>query len=326
MNLGVDRAFSWYSVNRLKPGDIALLGDGQIHAVLAVADRSGGRRRIKTINQKGQHKRFVSEGMLERPLSVSGVDFLNHSDLRSASFHAEITKELKSCFSAEVKEVARLHKELSKLSRRLHQLDLEKLETDLVGQLVSTAQVLEARNLANNWSLTEYGQNLTKIYSECDLVVVEALNEGCFDDLTPPELAALLSIFVYSHRGNSEDAEPLNNEIVQKKIREIESISSDIALLEKKFGVESTATLDSRYAGKIYAWASGQNFSDVLDSTTSGGEFVRNVRLVIDLLRQLRSVSHTELKKVVSRAIEVLERGVVVVTTSFSDESEGIEV
>ena len=167
---------------------------------------------------------------------------------------------------------------------------------------------------------------MTKIYSECDLVVVAALNEGCFDGLTPPELAALLSVFVYSHRGNSEDPEPLNSEIVQKKIREIELIANDIALLEKRFGVESTATLDSRYAGKIYDWALGQNFSDVLDSTTSGGEFVRNVRLVIDLLRQIRSVSHTELRKVVSRSIETLERGVVVVTTSFSEKSESIEV
>ncbi len=113
---------------------------------------------------------------------------------------------------------------------------------------------------------------------------------------------------------------------MHKKIREIELIANDIELLEKKFGVESTATLDSRYAGKIYDWALGQSFSEVLDSTTSGGEFVRNVRLVIDLLRQIRSVSHTELRKVASQSIETLERGVVVVTTSFSEESESIEV
>ena len=326
LNSRMNTEISWHSISRLKPGEIVLLGDGQIHAVLAVADRSGGRKRIKTINQKGQYRRFVSEGILESPLHVSKIDFLNHGDLRRTSFHKEIIKELNKRFSAGVKEAGRLQKELFKLSRRLHELELGKLETDLVGQLASTAQVLEERDLANNWSLTESGQNLKKIYSECDLVVVEALNAGCFDGLTPPELAALLSIFVYSHRGNSEDPDPLNSAIVHKKIREIELIANDIELLEKKFGVESAATLDSRYAGKIYDWALGLNFSDVLDSTTSGGEFVRNVRLVIDLLRQIRSVSHTELRKVVSQSIETLERGVVVVTTSFSEESESIEV
>ena len=78
----------------------------------------------------------------------------------------EIIKELNKRFSAGVKEAGRLQKELFKLSRRLHELELGKLETDLVGQLASTAQVLEERDLANNWSLTESGENLKKIYSE----------------------------------------------------------------------------------------------------------------------------------------------------------------
>ena len=196
LNSKVNGEISWHSISRLKPGDSALLGDSQIHAVLAVADRSGGRKRIKTINQKGQYRRFASEGMLESSLYISKIDFLNHGDLRDTSFHREIRKELDRCFSVEVEEVARLQKELFKLSRRLHEFDLKKSETDLVGQLVSSANVLEERNLADDWSLTEYGQNLKNIYSECDLVVGEALNKGCFDGLTPPELAALLSIFV----------------------------------------------------------------------------------------------------------------------------------
>ena len=115
LNSRMNTEISWHSISRLKPGEIVLLGDGQIHAVLAVADRSGGRKRIKTINQKGQYRRFVSEGLLESPLHVSKIDFLNHGDLRRTSFIRKYER-VKQAFLRGGERSRSTTKELFKLS------------------------------------------------------------------------------------------------------------------------------------------------------------------------------------------------------------------
>jgi len=89
--------------------------------------------------------------------------------------------------------------------------------------------------------------------------------------------------------------------------------------------MDSKVVIDSRYAEKIYSWASGQDLGSVLDSATSGGEFVRNVRLVSDLLRQIRTISDAGLQKVAAESIKALERGVVVVTAVFEGSEEDLE-
>ncbi|MCP3993403.1 MAG: hypothetical protein GY724_30340, partial [Actinomycetia bacterium] len=47
------------------------------------------------------------------------------------------------------------------------------------------------------WALTPSGQRLARLYHECDLLVVEALEEGLFDGLNNAEVAAMASSFVY---------------------------------------------------------------------------------------------------------------------------------
>ena len=43
----------------------------------------------------------------------------------------------------------------------------------------------------------------------------------------------------------------------------------------------------------------------------TGGEFVRNVRLSIDLLKQISSVTRPETAKLALQTVELMERGIV---------------
>ena len=156
-------------------------------------------------------------------------------------------------------------------------------------------------------------------------MIVEALKDELFAGLTAAELAAVVSVFVYSHRGRPDDFTPLKNKKIRERVEAIEKIAKTITDLEWELGMDSKVILDSRYAEKIYSWASGHDLGAVLDSATSGGEFVRNVRLVSDLLRQIRTIGNAELQKVAAESIKTLERGVVVVTASFEDVEEDLE-
>ena len=54
LSFNMHKEFEQCKVSTLQPGDVVLLEDGQIHAILTISDRSGGRRRIKTVNQIGK--------------------------------------------------------------------------------------------------------------------------------------------------------------------------------------------------------------------------------------------------------------------------------
>ena len=313
------------AVTDLQSGDVVLLEDGQIHAILTISDRSNGRRRIKTLNQIGKFSRFASEGILNDPLRLRHIESVGHTGLRDSKTQREIIASLNELFTSEIKKCGQLRRKIFRLKQRIRNSEFDTIENDLVDQLQATAKVLEERGLSKGWSLTEKGQVLTRIYSECDLVLVEVLNAGLLEDLDASELAAVISIFVYSHRGRPDEFEPLTNQKIVRRIEEIEKVAHEITDLEKKLGMDSRMTLDSGYAEKIYAWASGQDLGEVLDSATSGGEFVRNVRLVTDLLRQIRAISSAGLKKNAAESIEALERGVVTVTAAFEDEEENVE-
>jgi ATP-dependent RNA helicase HelY len=63
----------------------------------------------------------------------------------------------------------------------------------------------------------------------------------------------------------------------------------------------------------MYAWASGDDLTDILeDEEMTGGDFVRNVKQVIDLLRQIADVApDPETAATARAAADACRRGVV---------------
>ena len=54
--------------------------------------------------------------------------------------------------------------------------------------------------------VTASGRMLARIYAELDLVAAECIREGVFDDLTAPQLAAVLSSLVFQARRSDDGA------------------------------------------------------------------------------------------------------------------------
>ena len=72
----------------------------------------------------------------------------------------------------------------------------------------------------------------------------------------------------------------------------IERIWQDLNLTERDQRLRETRRPDPGFTAAIYAWADGDELADILeDEEMTGGDFVRNVKQVIDLLRQIADVA-----------------------------------
>ena len=129
-----------------------------------------------------------------------------------------------------------------------------------------------------------------------DLLLAEALRTGLLDGTTVPELAALVSCFTYEHRGPEDAALPpvrWPSSRVAKRAREMERLWRDLSANEDDAGLPETRTVDPGLVEAMHAWAAGESLADVLedDEDLTGGDFVRHVKQVVDLLHQVADVA-----------------------------------
>ncbi|MBC8364474.1 MAG: DEAD/DEAH box helicase [Actinobacteria bacterium] len=196
----------------------------------------------------------------------------------------------------------------------------------LVDSLGALLEVLGARGMVDGWALTDKGLPLVGIYNEADLLIVEALAAGIFENLDPPGLAAVLSALTYRHRGPVEPEERSLHGPAGRRLTELEGLWADLAAAEEAAGLEALPQPDPGFARVVLSWTAGRDLADVLGSVGehafTGGEFVRNVRLVADLLRQVAKVGPSRVARVARQAVGELERGVVSLTREGNGETD----
>ena len=181
-------------------------------------------------------------------------------------------------------QVERLERELADLDRRIGSS-----AGSVARRFDAVLGLLEAWGFVRDWSLTDRGELLVRTYHESDLLLAEAVARGLFDDLDPPAVAALASCVTYEHRSRIPPPPPwFPSADVRGRFEQLERIGRDLQAAERKAELPETRLPDPTFAALAHAWASGTDLATVLDDEDlSGGDFVRNIRQLIDLLRQL---------------------------------------
>lgn len=182
--------------------------------------------------------------------------------------------------------------------------------------------ILDTWSYVDGWSLTSKGECLSRLFHESDLLIAECLHRGVMDDLDPPTLAAITSSFVYEHRSSSPAPAPwFPSKEARSRWRSIEAISSELRRMEIDNGVPAHRGPDPTFASVAYAWAAGEEFAQIIDDEElSGGDFVRNIKQLIDLLRQISIVAPNESTRIHAvKASGLLQRGVVDASSSFAE-------
>jgi ATP-dependent RNA helicase HelY len=178
----------------------------------------------------------------------------------------------------------------------------------LVGDFKRVAAVLERTGCLDGWSVTEKGQLLRRIYHEADLLIVNCIWAGILEDLDPTELAAALAGLCAEdkqrgRRGSRRFKDDLARAILQQ--------ARELNRIEHSFGVPPTKAPVFDYEEPVVLWAEGADLDEVLSVTDlSGGDFVRLIRQVLDLLSQFREVGVLS-REVIDQATAALERGIV---------------
>jgi len=208
--------------------------------------------------------------------------------------------------------------------------DIARLQRQVASRSESLARhfdrvltVLEAWHYIDGWSLGEAGKLLARLNSEGELVLAESLREGHLDGTDAAELAALVSVFTFQRRG--PEAEPMpprrwpTNQVA-RRARAIDGIWRDLHVAERDARLAETRRPDPGFTAAVYNWARGDELSEVLeDEEMTGGDFVRNVKQTIDLLRQIAEVAPDPVTRATAHAAaDACRRGVIAASSAVS--------
>jgi ATP-dependent RNA helicase HelY len=185
--------------------------------------------------------------------------------------------------------------------------------TETLGrQFDRVVAVLQELGHVHGFSLTEKGERLRRIYAEGDVLVSQGLADGLFDDLDPPEFAALVSAVVYESRERVARRADIPTSELRDRLRAMNQVWTTVRQVEHAHQVELVRELDPGFMGTLFDWAEGTPLEDVLSaSALAAGDFVRNCKQVLDLLRQIEAVAPPSVAPTARAAHDAVNRSVV---------------
>jgi ATP-dependent RNA helicase HelY len=340
------------ALEKVRPGDVLLVpgarAGGRV-AVLSTARRRGGDVRLRVVTADGRLLSIGPKNFPAPPRAVATVNLPSPYTPNSSAFQKQVASALLAArldrqddgapisrrqwrgdVAMSQAGAAARHPVASCPDERAHvraldradrlARDAERLQRRVKGRVESLARqfdrvlrVLEAWGYVDGWSLTEAGERLARIYHEEDLLIAECLGQGLLDGLEPAELAGAVSSFTFEARGQAEGSAWFPTPRVRRRWVEIDRLAADLNVAEDEAGLPLTRRPDPGFAGLAAAWAAGEELAEVIeDEEISGGDFVRNVKQLVDLLRQLGDVAADPATASAARsAADRLMRGVV---------------
>lgn len=327
-------------LSALKPGDVIATPDDPSVAVLSVAYRKGGSIQVKVLTPG---RRIEVYGMpdfdvapevtgtveLPSPYLPDDPDFRAQVAARLARVRRRDSRGKRATETEDVVDhpvarcadldlhlraldrVARLEREVADIDGRIA------AQTGTLGvQFERVLDVLDTWGYVDGWSVTDRGALLAGVYHESDLVVAESIASGCFDGLDAPELAAVASVLVYEHRAPGlAPSAVYPSRRVQERAQQIDAIVRRVQLSEEQAGLPLSRLVDHGFVHMAHEWCAGGGLADLLDDgrlELTGGDFVRTIRQLIDLVRQVGQLAPlAETRTTARRAVGALERGVV---------------
>ncbi len=213
------------------------------------------------------------------------------------------------------------HEAQQRLTDRAHgetvrlRASIEQRSGSLVRRFHLLAEVLRRRGYIERSSdtVTPDGRALAGIYADVDLLVAELLVRGHLDGHAPEDLVGIAALLV--HEPRRDDVMPpdsLPTAGLDRMAATIGGLAAELRTVEEEVGVTPMRELDAGFVAPVVRWSRGLTLEEAVgDLEVSGGDFVRNVKQVIDLLGQLRDVSTGERRLGFETAMRSLQRGIV---------------
>ena len=326
------------AVESLRPGHVILV-DGVRLAVVSTAFRRG-EVRLHLVDTKGRFATLNADAFDRPPEPVAHLRLPTPYEPRSRRFQdrtgallaravvkgieaaADPEESSESSGGGGVESCPDLARHLEaaderdRLQRRIDELGrrIDHRRGSLVRQFDLIHGLLERWQFVDGWELTVRGEVLSRVFHESDLLCALVVCEGVLDGLSPAELAAVVSMLTYEHRSKEPPPEPwYPSRLVRRRAADLEDLVGRLNRDEVGLGLPPTRHADPSFMALAYAWVAGESFQVVNeDELLSGGDFVRNIKTLIDLLRQIAEVApHRDTRSAAAQAAEAMFHGVV---------------
>ncbi len=332
----------------LRPGDVIFVPRAKRRGLAVVLSNREGRPTV--LAQDRKFFRLSARDFQEPPAPLATVPLPRSGSARSARYRRDVASRLvaldvrpprrsRAPVDAEAdREAAHLERQAerhpchacaerpsherwavraSELERQVRGIERRirtRTET-LARQFERVIDVLQELGFVQDFAILPKGRTLARIYGEGDVLVAEALAEGLLAGLAPSEAAALVSTVVYESRERVPEPGVMPTIETADRFARLQRIWHRVRRAEDGHQVELCRELDDGFASVIYRWSEGQPLEDVLHETgMAAGDFVRNCKQLLDLLRQIEDVAGEEAAEVVRRARATVNRGVVAYT------------
>lgn len=335
----------------LRPGDVVHAG-GKIGRVV-VLRRGGGRgpHKVTALSERGKTVRLGPGSFREPPSPEAQIHLPEPYAPKNPGFRREAAARLRRARGgggrarrrrSDDGETTRLEASLEahpvhacpardehlealtrlrRAERRLRGLERRAARgpATLARRFEDVLGVLERWGYVSGWQLAPAGQVLRRLYSESDLLVSECLRRGLLDDLEPAEMAAAASLFSYEERGPRTARARVSwpTERLARRAHRIEDLWEELRRAESRAGLTETPAPERGFVETAHAWAQGETLDDVLlEEEMSGGDFVRNMKQLVDLLQQISEAADSaSVARRARQAADALFRGVVEVSS-----------
>ena len=319
------------AISKLKPGDVI-----DVAGPVVVLSSAWRRKEVqlKVIDQDGAIHIVDPEALTEVPQMVRTLTLPQPFNPTSRSHQHDLVGQLRGVRrrnSSKKKRNTSKQKNYAKATeasgpwrdakrgqstRELRRLDARIAERKgrLDDRFRAVVGLLSELNYIHEWTLTEAGQTLLGTFHELDLVIVESLHAGHLDDHEPAILAGVISTFVYQARGRDDAPPPwFPDEGSRRAARGIEATLHEVQRLESAYGLPESRDVDAGLVAATHGWAAGGGLGDILDTEElSGGDFVRTMKQVVDVLSQIAQVApKPATRRSAQAAVELVQRGIV---------------
>ncbi|MYD05071.1 MAG: DEAD/DEAH box helicase [Acidimicrobiia bacterium] len=186
----------------------------------------------------------------------------------------------------------------------------------LLDRFHRSRRLLEELGYLKDWKLEPKGEALRVVYSDLDLLLVEAIGYRIFGGLEVQELAALLSTFAFEPRRDEDEFEGWPTERLERAWEGLGHLAEEVFHAEESHRLPLSRSPHPGFARLAYDWAGGVDLDELMeDNPLEAGDFVRTTRTVLDLIRQVgdaaRVLDIEDLEQTVREGRKVIDRGVV---------------
>jgi len=315
-------------------------GEMEVMAMIldSIAEVSSVRINLPNDLTRADHKLMVKETLKEIVATYKGnlplIDPIVDMKINDESLVKAIGKkgklekskqELENHFDAETlkkemttyEQMLKYDKSIGVLKNQIQECNKMVLQDDLK----CMKGVLRRLNFIDKQEIVQLKGRVACEISACDEIIgTELMFTGVFNEMSPSEIAALMSCLVYDERSDDQNANLKNERLIQAFDILLDNAKRILQVYQKaKINIDETEYLggfNPKLMEATYAWCNGSSFLEICKmANTYEGSIIRCLRRLDELLRQLseaaKSIGNTELEEKFKKASKSMKKGIV---------------